>query len=37
MDATQININITTQRLSNIGQIITDWIKESFDIDLSFD
>jgi hypothetical protein len=36
IDATQIDINLTVQRMSDIGQIITDRIKESFDIDLSF-
>jgi hypothetical protein len=37
IDTTQIDINLTTQKLSDIGQAITDRIKESFDIDLSFD
>jgi hypothetical protein len=36
IDTVQIDINLTTQRLCEIGQIIKDGIKESFDIDLSF-
>jgi hypothetical protein len=32
----QVNINLSTQKMSDIGHIIIDRIKDYFDVDLSF-
>jgi hypothetical protein len=37
IDATQIDINLTTQRMSDIEQKTTDHIREHFDVNFSFD